>query len=90
MDLSEKTIKERISEMGDGRVQSWSVQLGEDSTGDSAVWIRAVLKDTQSFEFCKSLRREIHDAMRELSPERPIWPYVRFALASELEAEATG
>lgn len=71
-------------------VSEWLVELGEDWTGDPAVWVWVVLAD-------KDFRPETTSAIRDLvwetlrnalglgvAREAP-WPFIRFRSAEEME-----
>lgn len=68
-------------------VQSWQVELGEDATGDPAVWVWAILPDWADPETLSRLRGRIRDAVMQQMGERIRWVYVRFRSASEVVEE---
>jgi hypothetical protein len=67
-------------------VQDWRVEVGEDSTGQEAVWVWVTLKDEDlDWDTRTRVRALVRDAVhRKLGKQEP-WVYVRFRGASETE-----
>ena len=67
-------------------VADWLVETGTDSADEPAVWIWAVLQnDGVTLDTRLQLRDMILDFLREKS-ETPIWVYVNFRTASEIDS----
>lgn len=68
-------------------VSDWLVETGTDSADEPAVWVWAVLDDDVDLDTRLEIRNQVLDYIRERS-EIPVWVYVSFALASELEKDS--
>jgi hypothetical protein len=75
-------------------VPSFDFQIGDDSTGDPAVWVWLVLDDGVNVEAAQTrarldqLRGQIHESLRRAGITR--WPYVRMQTRSDQKAALDG
>jgi hypothetical protein len=74
-------------------VRDFAIKIGDDSTGDPAVWVWVILADraagSLAFEILQEMRTGVNAVMRRLKIDR--YPYIRFRTESEqreLEMEA--
>ena len=73
-------------------VHSWQTEVGEDSTGQLAAWVWAILPDSTDeewpdFDTLERLRIRIRDAVMQRMGDRIHWVYVNFRGASEVIEE---
>lgn len=69
-------------------VSDWIVETGADSTDDPAVWVWAVLPDDKTDIRTRiAIRDIVFDFIRERS-ETPVYVYVSFRTAAEMEDSA--
>lgn len=65
-------------------VRSWKVEIGEDATGENAVWVWAVLDDADlTREVRNQISERIEGAVYRLVPNAS-FVYVRFRAVSEV------
>lgn len=67
-------------------VKKWRVEIGEDSTGNEAVWVWVTLKDEDLAQAPRDRVRELvrNAVHRSIDRDEP-WVYVRFRGASETD-----
>ena len=64
-------------------VKRWNIEIGEDATGEMAVWVWAVLDDADLTRGVRNgLRERIDREVRRVVPNAS-WVYVRFRATSE-------
>ena len=69
-------------------VSDWIVETGADSTDDPAVWVWAILPDDKAdIRTRMAIRDIVFDFIRERS-ETPVYVYVSFRTAAEMEDPA--
>lgn len=79
---AEQTLRERG--IMPAPVKRLQVEMGEDATGDRAVWVWAILDDADFVRTNRlELRGTIRDAVQTIVGE-PVWVYVRFRATSEI------
>lgn len=66
-------------------VKKWVVEVGDDATGENAIWVWAVVDDADlSSNNRSNLRNAIRDAVGQVVGDQPAWVYVRFRATSEV------
>jgi hypothetical protein len=64
-------------------VRRWEINIGEDASGEQAVWVWAVLDDANlTRDIRNRLRERIESVVHRLVPNAS-WVYVRFRATSE-------
>lgn len=64
----------------------WEIEIGENSTGDPAVWIWLILGDDEvnwKGEKIAKLREFVRDRIWDRGGENAPWPYIHFRAVSE-------
>ena len=87
MQTANTEIKAALAQLGPlpTPVADWLVETGTDSADEPAVWVWAVLQnDEVALDTRLQIRDMILDFLREKS-ETPIWVYVNFRTASEMD-----
>ena len=88
MQTANTEIKAALAQLGPlpTPVADWLVETGTDSADEPAVWVWAVLQnDEVALDTRLQIRDMILDLLREKS-ETPIWVYVNFRAASEMDS----
>ena len=88
MQTENTEIKAALAQLGPlpAPVADWLVETGTDSADEPAVWVWAVLQnDGVALDTRLQIRDMIFDFLREKS-ETPIWVYVNFRTASEMDS----
>ena len=84
VDLTE-TVERELMKLRDlpAPVQSWRIEIGEDASGDMAVWVWAVVDDAKlTRNVTSGLRSLIFHKVSDAVPNAK-WVYVRFRATSE-------
>lgn len=87
--MDKTAIQEALESLADlgVRVREWKVEVGEDSSGEPAVWVWVQLEDPEpdvGWETRDKLRKRVWDVVRQTidGPTKP-WVYVRVLHAEE-------
>jgi len=79
-------VEERLTRLvnGPAPVRRWQIDIGEDATGEKAVWVWAIVEDADlSRDVINGLREMVGREVRHLVPDAT-WVYVRFRAMSEV------
>lgn len=84
--IDAETIERELSKLDDLplSVHAYRAEVGEDWTGDPAVWVWVVLdEDDTPFDLRQVVRERVRDFVTHLEGYAADWVFVRFGAASE-------